>query len=110
MTDEQLAEIEARANAATAGPWGIERDPISGMWTVFDTDTKCGIIDKENSGCASDPCPDDVGFSRENAAFIAAAKSDIPALIAEVRRLKEELELSKLELACEHSRGCGSEP
>jgi hypothetical protein len=49
MTDEELDRIEARCNAATAGPW-------------------------------------------KDGEFIVAAREDIPALLAEVRRLRAELD------------------
>jgi hypothetical protein len=57
-----LDAIEARANAATPGPW------------------------KEGSN--------DV-YSVRNAAFIAAARTDVPALIARVRELEAECERLK---------------
>lgn len=54
MTQQRLAEIEARCEAATPGPWKPKRDFLS--WDC-------------------------------NAAFIAHARQDIPALLAEVERL-----------------------
>ena len=54
-----LDEIEARANAATPGPW---REGSSDLYSV------------------------------RNAAFIAAARTDVPALIARVRELEAECE------------------
>jgi hypothetical protein len=67
MTDEQLAELEALAEKATPGPWEI--------------DDWFGI---------TNPDGDDVGCvdSRESAELIAASRTAIPSLIAEVKRLR----------------------
>lgn len=88
MTDEELAEIEARAAKATPGPWvvapwdGDEGNvrltvtvgPDAGGWMVADGDWHG---------------PGDAPHDREaNAAFMAAARADVPALLAEVRRLQ----------------------
>ena len=72
-----LDEIEARANAATPGPWEGKRN--GGMYArdrepVFET----------GCGCCSDP-----DLTDENSAFIAHARTDVPALIARVRELEE---------------------
>jgi hypothetical protein len=71
MTDEELNAIEARANAATEGPWEWRR------WT--------------NGISAGDH---DVGASCHtfDCRFIAAARTDVPKLVAEVRRLRAENE------------------
>lgn len=82
MTNAELAEIDARANAATAGPW-IVRGP-NGRSSVW-TETPCKIATVE----APDMIPP---FQRaainSNCEFIAAARSDVPALVAENRRLR----------------------
>ena len=80
MTDEELEEIEQRANAATPGrhAWVIGHDP-SNEFIVYDADpwksANPTVIAETNSG--------------GDAAFIAAARTDVPALIAEIRRLKK---------------------
>lgn len=75
MTDEQLREIEQRANVATLGPW------------VFVPHFNC--VWHESSAGAGHICDVPDGDERDNDMnFIAAARSDVPALIAEVRRLK----------------------
>lgn len=77
MTDEQLAEIEARANAATPGPWvQSQRD----TWMVY---RDGGGTPEVDVGGGYD--------TKENANFIAHARSDVPALVAEVRRLRVAL-------------------
>jgi hypothetical protein len=74
MTDEELAGIEARANAATAGPWTVDND----------TDKRCQIA-TASAGVIAD-------MLRVDGVFCAAARTDVPALLAEVRRLRGELQ------------------
>ena len=75
MIDLQwLDDIERRASRATAGPWTsfVEgRDHVSGSSFI-----RTGADDIELSGATID-----------DQDFIAHARQDIPALIAEVRRL-----------------------
>lgn len=71
-----LDEIEARANAATDGPWYVERDEFDfPVVTVQDglTDNAVTVADDMNT---------------ENAEFIAHARTDTPALVALVRDIK----------------------
>lgn len=89
ITDEQLAEWERLASEATAGPWRADRDPVDGEYRVV---------------CISDEMPAktrgqwisrlgglDAPSRRENATFIAASRSAVPALCTEVRRLRRFL-------------------
>lgn len=76
MTPAELATIEALANAATPGPWRVDRGDV----------------------VADEPCVGVVGIAevmgaREeaDATFIAAARQAVPALVAEARRLRAEL-------------------
>lgn len=89
MTDEELDAIEARANAATPGPWGAHgcgstHDLVLGdgekYLQIAHTRSVggCGMIWNEAQITA-------------NAAFIAEARQDIPALVAEVRRQSAEV-------------------
>ena len=79
MTEQELTAIEERATAATMGPWdGTKNSGVVSKHTrdhVFET------------GCG---CCTDKALSAEDAAFIAAARVDVPALIAEVRKLTAE--------------------
>ena len=81
MTEEELTAIEARAAAATVGPWdGHQNSGVTSKHTrdnVFET------------GCG---CCTNKDLSVEDAAFIAAARADVPALVAEVRRLRALVE------------------
>ncbi|MGN7133404.1 hypothetical protein ACTHQY_09035 [Rhodococcoides corynebacterioides] len=65
-----LDAIEARADAATVGPWTL----IGGGEYV----TGAGLL----------VAPDDGGVSSDDAEFIAHARTDVPVLVAEVRRLR----------------------
>lgn len=104
LSAERLAEIAARAEAATAGPWGF-----------YDGDNYADVAaDLEMTGRGSYTCrqqvarledesywddpaheEDDEELASEqmaaDAAFITAARTDIPTLLAEVDRLRAEL-------------------
>jgi hypothetical protein len=72
MTDAELAEIEARANAARPGPW-----KVGGYDDTVESESYTG----PDHPVLADMVPP------LDAEFIAHARSDVPALIAEVRRL-----------------------
>ena len=88
MTKIELNQIEARANAATPGPW-------------FRVDTPFGDGDMVRAGnedcsgrfiCGVDPTfegeEEDERDFYADMAFIAHARADVPALIARVRELE----------------------
>ena len=91
MTPERLAEIEARANAATEGPWEADGTEITQHWTrpqpwvtVASNEVACMAYCYGGSGR---------GIEREtDAEFIAHARTDVPALLVEVRRLQAAVE------------------
>jgi hypothetical protein len=82
MTNRELDAIETRANAATPGPWQAK------------------II----NACGCGQCPEHVNvfagahqwpkINPPDAAFIASARDDVPALIAEVLQLREMLAIA----------------
>lgn len=80
MTQERLNAIQTRVDSATSGPWGCYGD---GAHEVFD------------AGEYSDGDPGEVVAAvidkLSDAVFIAEAREDIPALLAEVHRLRDEL-------------------
>jgi hypothetical protein len=88
VTALDLDAIEARANAATPGPWVIGDGHFDNLnpdddWPVRGAD---GI-----PLCTS---PDDGvrgGHLKADAEFIANARGDVPVLVAEVRRLRMAL-------------------
>lgn len=75
MTPEErakwLGEVRARADAASPAPWNVTRDEVDAriceVWA--DGCERCIAVSLED-----EPRPD--------AAFIAAARSDVPALLA----------------------------
>lgn len=77
MTQEQLDAIQGRVDSATSGPWGCYGD---GAHEVF------------NAGEYSDGDPGEVVAAvidkLSDAVFVAEAREDIPALLAEVHRLR----------------------
>jgi hypothetical protein len=81
MTDDELAAIEARCAAATAGPWKawIEgRDHFAGDDVIITSaGTDIYVVPPPHR-------PPDADLD-----FIAAARQDISRLIAEVRRLRQ---------------------
>jgi hypothetical protein len=86
LTPEQRAEIRARAEAATPGPWlashrCVDRTP--------DDDESCGL------GLEIDGPPEAYlrgQFARSaDAQFIAAARTDIPALLDTIEALEQRV-------------------
>jgi hypothetical protein len=75
LTDEQLADIAARHRAATPGPWhantpvGVVADNTGHVLAVF-------------GGCEQD---------ERDAAFTAHARTDVEALLDEVRRQRDRI-------------------
>lgn len=76
----RLAEIEARVKAATEGPWEYGKRPDGSVW-----------LSTGNPERGQHYQGDWEGFDAD-AAFIAHARTDVPYLLAEVKRLREALE------------------
>ena len=77
MTEQQLAAIEERAAAATEPPWDYEQiygHSICPFRLVYEYEGERLTIA--------------INLDREDAEFIAAARDDVPALVAEVRKLR----------------------
>ena len=77
VREADLAEWERLAAAATPGPW--RQDPGGRAGARFDD----VLADGSNIAEWIEPA---------DAAFIAASRTALPALVAEVRRLREALE------------------
>ena len=99
MTDEDLKIIEERAAKATAGPWtASHREPKRNPRSFVLTSEPRGRIqiaclwDSPNASCLDD------------AAFIAASRYDVPALVAEVRRLQRIIDEDNTLVAKIHAR------
>lgn len=84
MTPAELAAIRERAEAATPGPWTERRNDDEDNDFLYSIDGADGqpIV---KADCGVYP-PD-----KEDATFIAAARSDVPALLDEVERLERDL-------------------
>jgi hypothetical protein len=76
LSEERLVEIEARANAATPGPWRTEESHIDGYIVAGNGERIFGGEYSEGFIAPEDP----------NAIFTVHARDDVPALVAEVRR------------------------
>lgn len=74
-----LDAIEARANAATPGPWRVG--------ATYDPEINVDVTNADGNL---------VGPKDED--FIAAAREDVPALVAEVRRLRAALAMSNADV------------
>lgn len=89
MTEERIAEISGRENAATPGPWTIRNEQLIEHGKQ---DIAIGVIaesfgdNNEDEATTTDECA-------ANVKFIAHAREDIPALLNEVERLRAENEV-----------------
>lgn len=93
--DGRLREIEERAQNATEGPWHRLHDYDGAP----NPNCQCGQVWSEPADWAVAYCDTQEqgeGFTKEqqmkNALFIAHARSDVPWLLSEVRRLEREME------------------
>lgn len=87
IDETELARLEALAQAATPGPWA----PTA----VCDDDDHWYACSPEHAFAEDDPACDSGKRhpgALADAAFIAAARDAVPALVAEVRRLREQLQ------------------
>ena len=88
LSPERLAEIREREQAATRGPWNVTEDrELLTRW-----------VSSEDGAL-------DIGFgyvgnrTQDDAAFVAAARTDVPALLAEIDRLTALLEFEREDIA-----------
>jgi hypothetical protein len=80
MTSPDLDAIEARANAATPGPWvaqNYDDDELDGNWPC------CDRVGRPDSAKALAH----VVLGSDDAEFIAHAREDVPVLIARIREI-----------------------
>ena len=87
LTEERLKQIEERAAKATPGPWRFERDFTEevGSWEIRTCVEE--LDDPFLPVACAGHCEDDTS----DAAFIAAARTDVPDLVAEVQKLHSVL-------------------
>lgn len=81
MTPEQLAEIEARAEAATPGEWHVCTCSLKGA---------CPHDKGVRMSFCTEGLPDKAPYPND-ADFIAHARTDIPDLIAEVKQQQSDV-------------------
>lgn len=93
MTEERLAELERLADAATVGPWDAIREvdhPERGAILVY-------AAPGGGFNCLAHPFTTHTGRVEArmdrlaDADFCAKARTAIPELLAEVRRLREQV-------------------
>lgn len=82
MNAEQLQAIKERVAKAIPGPWKVEESRFEGKYNAANIDENYDL-----PACLMDI---------QNAEFIAHAREDVPALVAEVERSQEEFERMKL--------------
>lgn len=86
MTELDLEAIKARCEAATPGPWHHRSTPNS---FVTDPDKYSIVVD---AGIYEDLSREQQELiARNNRIFSAHARDDVPALVAEVERLRAAL-------------------
>lgn len=87
MNEERLAELEQLASEASSGPWSV------GQFWIGD------LCLHRVYSFEAEPIAD-LRYLHD-AAFIAAARAAVPALVAEVRRLRAENDLLRPKVAVE---------
>jgi hypothetical protein len=83
MTDAHLADIRARCDEATPGPWEFDR-MSDGVFLAASGKEICAAYRPERDA---------------DMEFIANARSDIPALLDEVERLRAVAEAARILIA-----------
>jgi len=96
LTDAELDAIEARANAATAGEWcpcaeGDHCSAVTAGHVVISLAVTKGTVHAN-------------ARTRSDGEFIANAREDVPALVREVRRLKNLVDSAAATI---HGEFCG---
>ncbi|MEU3219986.1 hypothetical protein [Streptomyces sp. NPDC006971] len=83
MSEQRLAEILARAEAATPGPWCADE------WEIYQgTEYVPGVSAWIGETCRGTSTPEQ---DRADASFVAAARTDVPELAAAVQLLAAEV-------------------
>lgn len=97
---QALDAMQARCDAATDGPWEREWDTSDQWWTIHGQPNPAKGDDRM-------VCPEVATLNHRedwtaDAAFIAAARTDMPRLIAALRALHEKLGIDDYCEACTH--------
>jgi hypothetical protein len=100
---DRITAIEARADAATKGPWdyydnGFDGGVVSNLHRPEPSEHRGSDFGGVHAGwrydemiCGGEPCEGRMEPDDPNAAFIAAARSDVPALCAALKVACEAL-------------------
>ena len=96
MTDTDLEAIEKRANNATEGPWRTEQGMVFFARKCTPDENRYGSYAASYGIAVEGSFTPVAGYlpadeARATAYFIASARTDIPVLVAEIRRLKERI-------------------
>lgn len=98
VTRPDLDVIEARVNETTPGPWLVDpNDPLQ-VWTAGDSVMGGTVHDPDPRAYTTLIHTTQDGYPRgdyspaEDATFIAAAREDVPHLIAYVRLLEAQVD------------------
>jgi len=85
LSEKQLGLLEALCDQATPGPWSYAEDDSSGVWRILGPEGE--RLFEEPS---SDSDEDTGSFDGSSADYrlVAAARTALPRLIAEVRQLR----------------------
>lgn len=83
MMEERIAQLEALCQAASEGPWSWIEPDRGELWSIEPDICKFGIEANYYPVAGEAPTEDD-------ARFITEARTALPELLAEVRRLREE--------------------
>ncbi|MEU8971291.1 hypothetical protein AB0D11_18815 [Streptomyces monashensis] len=121
VSDEELDDLEELVQAATPGPWFVRvldddhAMNLVAVSTVPDTGAseRSRTFDCQEIVAATlvqQPRYVDIADERwdENARFIAAARECVPRLIAEIRRLREQMDTAQTAVRTQ-GRGPGSD-
>ena len=83
MTEEELGAIAARARGATNGPWRAYQRKHKDQWAI-DSEYIARLAELNGQETSA------VTLVRADAEFIAHAREDIPALLAEIEWLQQQ--------------------
>lgn len=89
MDEQRLAEIEARANAATPGPWECRPGLDPGAWVLEALIADPGPVLTPAILATRAPWEHRAAISLATGVFLAHARQDVPELVAEVKRLRQ---------------------
>jgi hypothetical protein len=88
VTPEELAVIKARAEQATPGPWYAHKCGKCGQVWVEDAELLLLSMNlAAHDGGYGEPRPREMWEADQ--VFVAHARADVPALVAEVERLRQ---------------------